>query len=41
MIDNQCKMHAEIDKISYKVFENPEYLSVGEIALKEGVSEKL
>ena len=40
MIETQCKMEAKIDKISDKVFEKPEYLSVGEIALKEGVSDR-
>jgi len=40
MIEAQCKMEAKIDKISDKVFEKPEYLSVGEIALKEGKSPK-
>ena len=29
---------SKIDKMSDKVFEKPEYLSVGEIALKQGVS---
>ena len=38
MIETQCKMKTKIDKISDKVFEKPEYLSVGEIALKQGVS---
>ena len=40
MIETQCKMKNKIDKISDKVFEKPEYLSVGEIALKEGVSDR-
>ena len=40
MIDTHCKMVSKIDKISDKVFEKPEYLSVGEIALKEGVSQE-
>ena len=40
MIDNQFKMLKKIDKISDKVFEKPEYFSVGEIALKEGVSDR-
>ena len=40
MIETQCKMEAKIDKISDKVFEKPEYFSVGEIALKEGVSDR-
>ena len=40
MIETQCKMKTKIDKISDKVFEKPEYLSVGEIALKEGVSDR-
>ena len=40
MIEAQCKMEAKIDKISDKAFEKPEYLSVGEIALKEGKSPK-
>ena len=40
MIETQCKMVTKIDKISDKVFEKPEYLSVGEIALKEGVSDR-
>ena len=38
MIDTVSKMDTKIDKISDKVFEKPEYLSVGEIALKQGVS---
>ena len=40
MIDNQFKMLKKIDKISDKVFEKPEYFSVGEIALKEGISDR-
>lgn len=40
MIETQYKMVNKIDKISDKVFEKPEYLSVGEIALKEGVSHR-
>ena len=40
MIDNQFKMLKKIDKISDKVFEKQEYFSVGEIALKEGVSDR-
>ena len=40
MIENQFKMLKKIDKISDKVFEKPEYFSVGEIALKEGVSDR-
>ena len=40
MMETQCKMDAKIDKISDKVFEKPEYFSVGEIALKEGVSDR-
>lgn len=40
MIDNQFKILKKIDKISDKVFEKPEYFSVGEIALKEGVSDR-
>jgi hypothetical protein len=40
MIETQCKMKAKIDKISDKVFEKPEYLSVGQIALKQGKSPK-
>ena len=38
MIDTVSEMDTKIDKISDKVFEKPEYLSVGEIALKQGVS---
>ena len=38
MIEKQRITESKIDKISNKVFEKPEYLSVGEIALKEGVS---
>ena len=38
MIEKQRITESKIDKISDKVFEKPEYLSVGEIALKEGVS---
>jgi len=40
MIETQCKMVTKIDKISDKVFEKPEYLSVGEIGLKKGVSDR-
>lgn len=40
MIETQCKMATKIDKIFDKVFEKPEYLSVGEIALKERVSDR-
>ena len=40
MIETQFKMKSEIDKISDKVFEKPEYLSVGQIALKQGKSPK-
>lgn len=40
MIDTQCKMVNKIDKISDKVFDKPEYLSVGQIALKQGKSPK-
>ena len=40
MIETQCKMESKIDKISDKVFEKPEYLSVGQIALKQGKSPK-
>ena len=40
MIETQCKMVTKIDKISDKVFEKPEYISVGQIALKQGKSPK-
>jgi hypothetical protein len=40
VIETQCKMDAKLDKISDKVFEKPEYLSVGEIALKQGKCSK-
>ena len=40
MIDTVSKMDTKIDKISDKVFEKPEYFTVGEIALKEGVSQE-
>ena len=40
MIEKQRITESKIDKISDKVFEKPEYLSVGEIALKEGVSSR-
>ena len=30
----------KIDKISDKIFEKPEYLSVGEVALRQGISDK-
>lgn len=40
MIDTQYKMVSKIDKIFDKVFEKPEYFTVGEIALKEGVSQE-
>lgn len=40
MMDTQCKMVSKVDKISDKIFEKPEYFSVGEIALKEGVCQE-
>ena len=40
MIEKQRITESKIDKISDKVFEKPEYLSVGEIALKEGISSR-
>ena len=40
MIEKQRITESKIDKISDKVFEKPEYLSVGELALKEGVSSR-
>ena len=40
MMNEQSRMSVKIDKIHDKVFEKPEYFSVGEIALKEGVSDR-
>ena len=40
MINEQSRMSVKIDKIHYKVFEKPEYFSVGEIALRQGVDPK-
>ena len=40
MMNKQSRMSVKIDKIHDKVFEKPEYFSVGEIALKEGVSDR-
>ena len=40
MIDTVSKMDTKIDKMSDKVFEKPEYFTVGDIALKEGVSQE-
>ena len=40
MMNQLKRMSVKIDKIHDKVFEKPEYLSVGEIALRQGVCEK-
>ena len=40
MMNEQSRMSVKIDKIHDKVFEKPEYLSVGEIALRQGVNPK-
>ena len=40
MINEQSRMSVKIDKIHDKVFEKPEYFSVGEIALRQGVDPK-
>ena len=34
------QISAKVDKICDKIFQNPDYFSVGEIALKQGVSPK-
>jgi excisionase family DNA binding protein len=33
-------LNIKIDKISDKIFEKPEYLSVGEVALRQGISDR-
>ena len=33
-------INIKIDKISDKIFEKPEYLSVGEVALRQGISDR-
>ena len=38
MMNEQSRISAKIDKICDRIFQNPDYFSVGEIALKEGVS---
>jgi len=40
MMNEQSRMSVKIDKIHDKVFEKPEYLSVGEIALRQRVDPK-
>jgi hypothetical protein len=40
MMKEQSRMSVKIDKIHDKVFEKPEYFSVGEIALKQGKCSK-
>ena len=40
MINQLNRMSVKIDKIHDKVFEKPEYFSVGEIALRQGVCKK-
>jgi len=40
MINEQSRMSVKIDKIHDKVFEKPEYFSVGKIALRQGVDPK-
>lgn len=40
MMNEQSRMSVKIDKIHDKVFEKPEYFSVGEIALKQGKCSK-
>ena len=34
------QISAKVDKICNKIFQNPDYYSVGEIALKQGISQK-
>jgi excisionase family DNA binding protein len=40
MMNQLNRMSVKIDKIHDKVFEKPEYFSVGEIALRQGVDPK-
>jgi len=40
LIQNQFVMNSKIEKISDKIFNKPEFLTVGDIALKEGVSQR-
>ena len=40
MMNEQSRISAKIDKICNKIFQNPDYFSVGEIALKQGKSSK-
>ncbi|MGC6413755.1 MAG: hypothetical protein ACON5K_03540, partial [Bacteroidia bacterium] len=40
MMNEQSRLSVKIDKIHDKVFEKPEYFSVGEIALRQGVCKK-
>jgi len=40
MMNKQILMSAKIDKICDRIFQNPDYFSVGEIALKQGKSPK-
>lgn len=41
MMNQLNRMSVKIDKIHDKVFEKPEYFSVGEIALRHGVYDKI
>lgn len=40
MKNELSQISAKVDKICDKIFQNPDYFSVGEIALKQGVSPK-
>jgi len=40
MMNEQNRISAKIDKICDRIFQNPDYFSVGEIALKQGISQK-
>ena len=40
MMNEQSRISVKLDKISDKIFQNPDYFSVGEIALKQGKSPK-
>jgi excisionase family DNA binding protein len=40
MMNEQSRISAKIDKICDRIFQNPDYFSVGEIALKQGISQK-
>ena len=39
MMNEQSRISAKIDKICDRIFQNPDYFSVGEIALKQGISQ--